>query len=457
MSLPQEFWKELPDRTDDQLFDAIAHSDDYVPEALAAVRDELRKRDLSPERPAQVEAETQPTPPPTEDSESKPSANEGDSALPESQHGKTNPGNSEPSAKRYYLIQQDNSGVKKRTGPFTYEQLDKLYCAGAIDGDSLCWPDVFFNWGYKPLRVFFPHFRSAGGENKQERTILREAANELFRSPSDQKQQKGPHDEQQKDEPETSKETATTAPLSSPAPPKGDILFYYKVKDDEKGPYTLKQLTSMWDNGQITADALHRPSDSSEWLPLLQRFSEVKPLSQPTNGSALEQKAQAPPPAAGATNASNIHAVKETETTSREKPAAIPLAEGHKEPNSKVKTGCLGCLGIVVVLIIIGAIFNSSESSKTGSPSSTTSDIDTSPVGVWIEGDTSSVYNRLTVSSSGYYRFETVDFTGDVKGGHSGTWELRGTTVHYIYDGGEITGYRSRNGLSYGATTFHRR
>jgi DNA-directed RNA polymerase subunit RPC12/RpoP len=59
MSLPQEFWKELLARTDEQLYDALAHPEDYAPEALAAVGEELRKRNLSPGRISQS------APPPT--------------------------------------------------------------------------------------------------------------------------------------------------------------------------------------------------------------------------------------------------------------------------------------------------------------------------------------------------------------------------------------------------------
>jgi hypothetical protein len=45
-------------------------------------------------------------------------------------------------------------------------------------------------------------------------------------------------------------------------------LYYYKSKDATKGPYTLEQLRGLWMNGQITADALYRGNDSSQWLPL---------------------------------------------------------------------------------------------------------------------------------------------------------------------------------------------
>jgi hypothetical protein len=64
-------------------------------------------------------------------------------------------------------------------------------------------------------------------------------------------------------------------PANDSAVPKDNILFYYKVKDEEKGPYTFGQLRSMWDNGNITADAVCRSSNSSEWLPLAQRLSDT--------------------------------------------------------------------------------------------------------------------------------------------------------------------------------------
>ncbi len=59
MSLPQDFWKQLPDRTDAQLYDMLAHADDYQSEAIEAAKDELRQRNLAPERAAQLEAVAQ--------------------------------------------------------------------------------------------------------------------------------------------------------------------------------------------------------------------------------------------------------------------------------------------------------------------------------------------------------------------------------------------------------------
>jgi len=59
---------------------------------------------------------------------------------------------------------------------------------------------------------------------------------------------------------------------------KDSVLFYFKVKDEEKGPYTLNQLRSMWDAGQITADAVCRNSDSSEWFPIAQRIAREEAI-----------------------------------------------------------------------------------------------------------------------------------------------------------------------------------
>ena len=59
MSLPKDFWEQLPQKSDGDLYDMLAHQDDYLPEALAAAREELRKRNLAPERVAQLEAAAQ--------------------------------------------------------------------------------------------------------------------------------------------------------------------------------------------------------------------------------------------------------------------------------------------------------------------------------------------------------------------------------------------------------------
>ena len=59
MTLPKDFWQQLPLKTDAELYDMQAHEDDYLPEAIAAAKGELARRNLAPARAAELEAEVQ--------------------------------------------------------------------------------------------------------------------------------------------------------------------------------------------------------------------------------------------------------------------------------------------------------------------------------------------------------------------------------------------------------------
>ena len=50
--------------------------------------------------------------------------------------------------------------------------------------------------------------------------------------------------------------------------------FYIKLKGEEKGPYTMGQLQSMWDKGDLTSDTFYRDSESSEWILLARNFNQ---------------------------------------------------------------------------------------------------------------------------------------------------------------------------------------
>ncbi|MBI4515061.1 MAG: DUF4339 domain-containing protein [Deltaproteobacteria bacterium] len=57
--------------------------------------------------------------------------------------------------------------------------------------------------------------------------------------------------------------------------------FYIRIgTEQEKGPFTMDQLRSMWENGAITADALYRPSDATEWRQLAAEFVQQAPMPQ---------------------------------------------------------------------------------------------------------------------------------------------------------------------------------
>jgi hypothetical protein len=60
-------------------------------------------------------------------------------------------------------------------------------------------------------------------------------------------------------------DSATPAPAETRPSEQPTRLYYYKIMDATKGPYTLEQLRALWTNGQITADALYRTEDSSDW------------------------------------------------------------------------------------------------------------------------------------------------------------------------------------------------
>jgi hypothetical protein len=57
MPLPPEFCEQLPQRTDRELIEMLLQEDDYLPEALAAATEELRKRNLTPRRLDEIKAE----------------------------------------------------------------------------------------------------------------------------------------------------------------------------------------------------------------------------------------------------------------------------------------------------------------------------------------------------------------------------------------------------------------
>lgn len=56
MPLPREFFMQLPEMPDSQLSQMLTHAEDYFPEALQAARNELQRRNVPPERVAELEA-----------------------------------------------------------------------------------------------------------------------------------------------------------------------------------------------------------------------------------------------------------------------------------------------------------------------------------------------------------------------------------------------------------------
>jgi hypothetical protein len=59
MPLPHDFTKRLTEATDEQLYDMLAHDADYLPEALAAARMEIQRRNIGPTLHPQLEARSE--------------------------------------------------------------------------------------------------------------------------------------------------------------------------------------------------------------------------------------------------------------------------------------------------------------------------------------------------------------------------------------------------------------
>ena len=63
-----------------------------------------------------------------------------------------------------------------------------------------------------------------------------------------------------------------------------DKLFYISDGTDQRGPFTFNQLSSLWKNGQITADSFYMVQDDSEWIPIM-KISDI--LSQDSSSDSL--------------------------------------------------------------------------------------------------------------------------------------------------------------------------
>jgi hypothetical protein len=64
-------------------------------------------------------------------------------------------------------------------------------------------------------------------------------------------------------------------------PSSQEELYYYKIGDTEKGPYTIGQLRSLWSSGMITSDMPYRVEGNQSW----NRFSPsfIEKLESPAS------------------------------------------------------------------------------------------------------------------------------------------------------------------------------
>jgi TM2 domain-containing membrane protein YozV len=59
------------------------------------------------------------------------------------------------------------------------------------------------------------------------------------------------------------------------------VTHYVMFEGERKGPYTIGQLQSMWNNGTITSETQHWMDGYNEWMPLDYIRDELEPAPQP--------------------------------------------------------------------------------------------------------------------------------------------------------------------------------
>jgi hypothetical protein len=202
---------------------------------------------------------------------------------------------------------------------------------------------------------------------------------------------------------EAAKQRAKVAADLASAQPNPNTLFYYKVKDEEKGPYTLGQLRSMWDSGQVTADVVSRSSDSSEWFPLLQLFTSAQ-----TSGQLPVQDT--------ATTTQSTSSTLQTTTGEQAKGTVIPSANK--------KAGFVGVAEAVrywsllrkkqkiIVAAVTGSLVLIVYSTLTGYSQA-------NMAGCWTDG---TIQSHLVLNKDG---------TGDISGDRI-VWQIRGDNVELV-------------------------
>ena len=55
--------------------------------------------------------------------------------------------------------------------------------------------------------------------------------------------------------------------------------YWLSVGSENKGPYTLFQLKSMWNSGLITADTIYCQEGFEQWVPFASLFPETPPVA----------------------------------------------------------------------------------------------------------------------------------------------------------------------------------
>jgi hypothetical protein len=95
---------------------------------------------------------------------------------------------------------------------------------------------------------------------------------------------------------------SSIAEPSGPARESAPVLYRVRKGDTVQGPYTLRQLSVMWQSGGLTADAEYATDGATEWKPLLRLMEDAEsrasgspsPVDSLVTSLALQQKLKSP-------------------------------------------------------------------------------------------------------------------------------------------------------------------
>lgn len=71
-----------------------------------------------------------------------------------------------------------------------------------------------------------------------------------------------------------------------------DDRYWLLIGNENKGPYTLAQLKSMWGSGSITADTLYSQEGFETWIPLSSFLDQKPPASLPQNSASAQKESE---------------------------------------------------------------------------------------------------------------------------------------------------------------------
>lgn len=126
--------------------------------------------------------------------------------------------------------------------------------------------------------------------------------------------------------------------------------YFLLLNGEQKGPFTMGQLRSMWTSGGITADILYWQEGNSDWLPITALLSDLEPS---TSRASYPVASPPPAPIGPRTTSKNLQPLSTKQPSKNLTPA-------------QTAAGLIG--GLVSIAILIYFNSNSSSNQATTQP-----------------------------------------------------------------------------------------